>query len=114
VLGRDFDLRDCLDIVTQQLTQRDTRDLALAFVTTHLDELLARMRDDEAAGFLGALAGTACDPDRRAKIAALIGPRATRIGGAEVYVSRALEQADQCIAQLQRQLPALHHTLDSQ
>jgi hypothetical protein len=57
--------------VTQLLTRRDTRDLALAFVT---------------------------DPDRRAKIAARVGTRATRIAGAEVHVSRALEPADQRIA----------------
>jgi aminopeptidase N len=111
VLGTEFDLRDTRGILFGVLGHRETRDLGIAFVTAHLDELLARMRDDEAAGQLGALAGWFCDRDRRAKMAALVTPRAPRFGGAENAVTRELEQADQCIAYVERQLPALRRVL---
>ncbi|HEX7841631.1 MAG TPA: hypothetical protein VF469_29380, partial [Kofleriaceae bacterium] len=81
------------------------------FVEAHADELLARMRDDEAAGFLGRIAGAFCDAERVARIAAVVVPRAARIDGAQAQVTRALEQSAQCIAQVRRQLPALRRFL---
>jgi hypothetical protein len=111
VLGRELDLRDTLGILFGVLGHRETRDLGIAFVTAHLDELLARMRADEAAELLGALAGAFCDPDRRAQVAALVVPRAAKVDGAQAHVTRALEQADQCIALVRRQLPALRRVL---
>ncbi|HMG20360.1 MAG TPA: ERAP1-like C-terminal domain-containing protein, partial [Kofleriaceae bacterium] len=111
VAGRELDLRDTRQIALRVLSHRETRDLGLAFVTDHLDDLLARMRDDEAAGFLADLAGAFCDPARTAVVAALVSPRAARIDGAQASVSRALEESHQCIAQVERQLPALQHIL---
>lgn len=111
VLGRELDLRDTLAIVPGVLEHRETRDLGLLFVEAHADELLARMRDDEAAGFLGRIAGAFCDDARVARIAALAVPRAARIDGAQAQVTRALEEATQCIAQVRRQLPALRRFL---
>jgi aminopeptidase N len=111
VLGRELDLRDSIEIVRGVLSRRETRDLGIAFVKAHLDELLARMRDDEAAGFLGALAGAFCDEGRRAQMAELVVPRAAKIDGAQSLVTRALEQSEQCIALVQRQLPALRRVL---
>jgi hypothetical protein len=111
VLGHDLDLRDTRNIVFGALSHRETRDLALAFVTDHLDELLARMRSDEAAGFLGGLSGSSCDPERRARIAALALPRAAKIEGAEGQVKRGLELTDQCIALTARELPAMRRVL---
>jgi aminopeptidase N len=113
VLGRDLDLRDTVGILYGALGHRETRDLAIAFVAEHLDDLLARMLDDEAAGLLGRLAGRSCDATRRKQIADIVVPRAARIGGAENQVTRGLEQAEQCIAYLQRQLPGLHRVLDA-
>ncbi|HEY0991242.1 MAG TPA: M1 family metallopeptidase [Kofleriaceae bacterium] len=113
VLGRDLDLRDTLGILYGVLGNRETRDLAIAFIAEHLDDLLARMRDDDAAGLLGRLAGRSCDATRGKQIADIIVPRAARIGGAENQVTRGLEQAEQCIAYLQRQLPGLHRVLDA-
>ena len=113
VLRTDIDLRDSIGIVNGVLARRETRDVGVAFLDAHIDELLARMRDDEASWFLRDLAGAFCDPDRKAKIAALVGPRATKIDGAQASVTRALEQADQCIALVARQLPALHRVLDA-
>ena len=113
VLGHELDLRDTLGIMYGVLGHRETRDLGIAFVTAHLDELLARMRDDEAAAFLGGLADRFCDAGRRAQMAALIVPRAAKVDGAQAYVARGLEQADQCIALVQHQLPALRRVLDA-
>jgi aminopeptidase N len=111
VLGHELDLRDTLGIMFGVLGHRETRDLGIAFVTAHLDELLARMRDDEASGLLGALAGWFCDADRKARMADLVVSRAAKIDGAQNQVTRGLEQADQCITLVQRQLPALRRVL---
>jgi aminopeptidase N len=109
--GTELDLRDSLAIVYGVLGRRETRDVGLAFLAEHLDELLARMRSDDAAGFLGRLTHSVCDPERRAKLAAIVAPRADKIDGARSKVSRGLEQADQCTALVQRQLPALRRAL---
>jgi cytosol alanyl aminopeptidase len=113
VLGHDFDLRDTLGILFRVLTRRETRELGIGFITAHVDELLARMREDEVAALLGGLAGLFCDPAHKDQMAALARPRAPRFGGAENYVTRGLEEADQCIAYTRRVLPALHRVLDA-
>jgi aminopeptidase N len=111
VLGHDLDLRESVNILYGVLGKRETRDLALAFLGEHLDELLARMRDDDAGGFLTELAGQFCDPDRRAEVARLATRPAEKVDGAPARVARALEQSDQCIARVQRELPALRRVL---
>jgi aminopeptidase N len=112
VLASELDLRDTVDIVATVLVHRETRDVGLAFVRAHLDELLARMGEAEAADLLRTLAGAFCDPDRRAQIAEIVTPRTARIDGARALVARALEQSDQCIAEVRRQLPALRRLFD--
>src|SRR5262249_3428457 len=111
VLGHELDLRESIGIVQDVLGQRETRDVAIAFVEAHLDELLARMRDDDAAGVLSVLSGRLCDSERKARMGALVLPRAAKIDGAQSPVTRAFELSDQCIARVQRQLPALHRVL---
>jgi len=113
VLAPDLDLRETVGIVHGVLAQRETRDLGIAFVTEHLDELLAHMRSDDASGFLGRLARRFCDAERRDKIATLIVPRAAKLDGAHPMVTRGLEEADQCIARVHRQLPALRRLLET-
>ena len=113
VVNHTKDLKDeDVHFALRAINRRETRDLGLAFVTAHLDELLAQMRDDDAAGFLATLAGAFCDPERKAKVAALVVPRAAKVDGAQAAATRALEQADQCIARVQRELPALRRVLD--
>jgi ERAP1-like protein len=111
VLGHDLDLRDSLGILYGVLSHRETRDLALDWLTEHLDELLARMRDDEASGLLGGLAGRFCDRARRDRIASLVTQRAAKYDGAQTPVTRGLEQAVHCIARVERELPALRRVL---
>lgn len=105
--GTEFDLRDSLGIVYGVLYKRETRQLGLAFVEASADQLLVRMRDDEASWFLGNLAETPCDQATYDRIAALVTPRSKKFGGAEAAVVRGLEQSRQCIANAKRQLPAL-------
>jgi len=112
VLGKDLDLRDSAGILYGVLGHRETRKLGFEFVQRHIDELLARMRDDEASWFLGGLAGGSCNAAMRAAVAELVVSRAAKYDGAQAQVTRGLEQTDQCIASLARQLPALKKFLD--
>ena len=65
------------------------------------------MRDDEASWFLSVIAGTPCTAAQRKLAAELVTPRAAKYDGAQAGVARALEQSDQCIAEVARELPAL-------
>ncbi|HEY5950957.1 MAG TPA: M1 family aminopeptidase, partial [Kofleriaceae bacterium] len=112
VRGTELDLRDTISILYAITFSRETRKLGLAFITQHIDDLLARMRDDEAAGFLGALAGGFCSAEQRGAMLELVGPRAAKYSGAEAGVKRGLEQSEQCIKNVERQLPAIKRFLD--
>jgi DNA-binding FrmR family transcriptional regulator len=61
--------------------------------------------------FLSQVAGTSCDTDRRRQVADLTVSRAEKIGGAQASIARALEQAAQCIALVERVRPALRRVL---
>jgi hypothetical protein len=111
VAGTELDLRDTAGILYRALGRRATRAQAIAFLTEHLDGLLGRMRDDEAAGFLASLANAPCEPGLRATIAALVTPRARHHAGAGAAVAAGLERSQQCITTAQRQLPALRKLL---
>ncbi len=111
VRGTELDLRDSLRILYPVVFRRETRALGLEFVTANIDGLLARMRDDEAAWFLGGLAGAFCTAEQRALMERLAVPRATRHSGAVAAVTRGLEQSQQCIDNANRQLPALRRFL---
>ena len=88
------------------------QEVGLAFVTKHIDELLGRMREDEASWFLGGLAGGVCTAEQRTAIAELVRPRAAKYSGAEAAVKLGLEQSEQCIAKAERQRPAIKRFLD--
>ena len=113
VRSKDLDLRDSQPLLRGLLSTREVRMQTFELVEKHLDELLARMRDDEASWFLTALASSPCDSTLRARVAALVTPRAARVGGATAPVERGLEQSDQCIAAMTRQLPALKKFLSA-
>lgn len=111
VRGTEIDLRESLGILYGVLFRRETRALGTRFVTEQIDALLARMRDDEASWFLGALAGGTCTTEQRATMAELVSKRAAMYSGAEIAVKRGLEKSQQCIAKVARQLPALQRFL---
>ncbi len=108
VLDRGFDLRDTIGIAFRVIGSRDNRELGWTWFHDHVDDLLSRMRSDEAAGLLAFAAGIYCDPEHRKAVAELVKPRLTKVDGAENSVTRALETSDQCIANVARQLPALN------
>ncbi len=110
-LSSAFDLRDSLSIVMGALWQHETQDAAFAFLQAHLDDLLAHMRSDEAAGMLAGIVESACTPERRKAAAELVTPRAAKFDGAQNAVAQALEQADRCIAEMTRAKPALERFL---
>lgn len=107
----EFDLRDSGELVAYQFSERKTRELAWPWLQSHLDELLARMRPDEAAYFLGRAAGSFCDQQHRDAAQALLTPRAASYDGARAAIARGLEQADRCIAAQARNLPAVRRFL---
>jgi hypothetical protein len=109
VLAHDFDTRDAIVILQVQLSRREMREGALKWLQQHLDELIGRQRDDENSWTFGQLAGTFCDAAHRDAVAALLTPRADKIAGARVATTRGLEQTDQCIAEVAREMPALQH-----
>jgi hypothetical protein len=114
LLATELDLRDSLEILWHVLGERTTKAAGVAFVQAHIDELLGRMRDDEASWFLGGLAELSCTADGRKAMADLVGPRAGKYPGAKAPVDRGLEKSAQCIALAARQLPALRTFLNRQ
>ncbi|HET9992693.1 MAG TPA: M1 family metallopeptidase, partial [Kofleriaceae bacterium] len=109
VVGTDFDTRDAIVVLEIQLERRDTREGTWTWLQQHLDEVLARQRDDQNSWLLGQIAGTFCDAPHRAAVAAFLTPRADKIAGARALVTRGLEQVDHCIAEVAREMPALQH-----
>ena len=111
MLSSELDLRDSSSIGYGILAQRETRAAAITFLEVHLDDMLKRMRDDEASWLLEEISTTACDQATVDRLAALVLPRAKKIGGAEATVTRGFELSRQCIANTQRLLPALKSNL---
>jgi aminopeptidase N len=106
VLGTEFDLRESKNILWNVLYTRETRELGWAFVTEHVDELLARSRSDEAGWFIGGLAGFSCDTAHRDRAAALFESRVAALDGARYALDQGLEQSAQCIAAQARLAPS--------
>ncbi|HEX7699304.1 MAG TPA: M1 family aminopeptidase [Kofleriaceae bacterium] len=107
VYGKEFDLRDSVGIMYVQLRRRETREAMFDSLEQHIDDMLGRMRDDEASWALGDIASTFCDTAHRDRVAKLLVQRATKIDGAQAAVARGLELTDQCIAEVARETPAL-------
>jgi hypothetical protein len=98
VLGNEFDLRESRNILWMVLYNRETREMGWTFVVEHIDELLARLRSDEATRLIGGLAGFSCDTAHRDKAAALFEAKVASIDGARYALDQGLEQSAQCIA----------------
>jgi aminopeptidase N len=111
LLDGTFDLRGAVAILRLQLATRETKADAWTWLEAHLDELLARMRSDEASWLLGEAAGAFCDPAHRAAAATLLVPRAAKIDGAQNAVERGLQEVDRCIATTARELPVVRRFL---
>ena len=107
VAATELDIRDTQGLVGALAAHRETLDATLAWLEAHLDGVLARMRSDEASWLLESVASAPCDPAHAARARAVLEPRVARIDGAATLVTRALEGADLCAANMARQEPAL-------
>jgi alanyl aminopeptidase len=84
-------------ILAAQLQQPETRDGAWAFMTSHLDALLARMPAAYASALIGH--GTAyCDRAHRDELERLFAPRIAAIEGGPRRLAGTLEEMSLCIA----------------
>ncbi len=107
----DFDQRESRTIMFVQLSHRDTRAAALVWIQAALPTMLAKMREDEAGGVLGFVAGLACDQAQRDELAALVTPLAAKYDGAQHAITQGLEGADRCIARRARDEAAVRRFL---
>jgi aminopeptidase N len=94
-LGKRFDPRESRTIWYGALYRSWTRDAAWAYLRPRLDAFFAPMRDDEASQILRVF-GAFCDRDRRAELAAALGPRAERINGGPLALAKTLERVELC------------------
>ncbi|MFT3712855.1 MAG: M1 family metallopeptidase [Archangium sp.] len=101
-----FDVRDSARVLGAALNTRDNRAATYTWLEKHLDEVLSRMRDDEASWVLSDVA-SACSAELLPRAKALSEPRAPKYGGAENYVRSSLEQSAMCVALSKEQLPAI-------
>jgi hypothetical protein len=101
------DLRDTGPILEQLLVGRATRGLAWTFLVQHWGELAPRLRSDDGTGLVTTAAALACQPGRRAEVAAFLKPRAEPFDGAPRALARALEEADACAAARARHQKAI-------
>jgi hypothetical protein len=101
------DLRDTGPILEQLLVGRATRGLAWTFLVQHWSELAPRLRSDDGTGLVTTAAALACQPGRRAEVAAFLKPRAEPFDGAPRALARALEEADACAAARARHQKAI-------
>jgi alanyl aminopeptidase len=106
VRGTEFDLRESRAILFGVMTERESRELGWTFVRDHVDELLARLRSDEASWFVGGIGGMFCDAEHRDQVKALFAERATKIEGAQYTLQQALDNTDQCITAQARLVPS--------
>ena len=107
LLTTEFDLRDSVSIGYSVLFGRETRARGVTFIEAHLEDILKRMREDEASWLLGAIAEVGCDEATVARLQALVMPQTKKVPGSETGATRGFELSRQCIAATQRQLPAL-------
>ncbi len=105
------DLRDTRFLLQASLGGRRTSAIAWAFLRDGWDGIVPRMRADEAGWLVSAAAREACDPERRAEVAAFLGPRVQPIDGAPGALRTGLDEADACIAARARNEAAIRRFL---
>jgi aminopeptidase N len=106
ILDRDFDLRETRAILIRSIRTRETRLQAWAFMQAHAQEVLSRLRSDEASRVIGAIGSTFCDETHRNEVSALFTPLAGKIDGARYALDQALDEVARCIATQARISPS--------
>jgi aminopeptidase N len=101
-----FTLRDGGGLLFGAMNSRETRPVAYAFVKENFDTFTSGMAASEAQ-FLFNLPGAFCDKASRDEAQAFFSPRASRVDGAPLVLTRALERVDLCIAAWERDQAAI-------
>ncbi|HEX9101890.1 MAG TPA: ERAP1-like C-terminal domain-containing protein, partial [Polyangia bacterium] len=107
VAGNEFDQREAINIVYRTLFNRETRDASWKWLQSHLDDLLAKMREDDAMRFIGSVPRAFCDDRHRADAETLLAPRAKTHPGAPHQLDEGLEEVRTCALSLARNQPAI-------
>jgi aminopeptidase N len=111
IFGGGIDLRDSKNLIVVQLAMRENHAAAWSWMEENLERLVAGLRDDEAAGMIGASVSTLCDAGRRQRAVKLMGPVADRTIGARNQLDKALGRVDRCIARRARDRESVHEFL---
>ncbi len=106
LLSDEVDLRDADGVLYGTLFARETRDTAWRFLEEHFDALASRMRDDELT-WLAASVGNVCDDERLQRAERLFREKGAKYGLSDRALSRAVEQAQNCIARAKVTVPAV-------
>ena len=88
---------ETLSTVWQQLGDPRTRDAAWAWVSAHIDEVIAKVSAARG-GFLPYLGGSYCDEKHLAEVDALFAPRVGKLDGGPRILSSVEESMKLCIA----------------
>jgi hypothetical protein len=96
-----FTARDAVSLLYTSVNGRETRATAYAFVKENFDTLLQRIGVQEGAQ-LFMMPGFFCDKATRDDAQAFFSPRASKVDGAPLVLSRALERIDLCISTWER------------
>jgi hypothetical protein len=107
LVGKEFDLRDKIQIAYRSLFDRVNRETTWPFVKKHFDGLAAKMREDEVMQFFGGVPNAFCDEKHRQDVTAFLMPRAKQHPGAPHALEDALESARTCEVALTRNRPAI-------
>ncbi|MDB4967386.1 MAG: Membrane alanine aminopeptidase [Myxococcales bacterium] len=105
--GKEFDLRDTMQIAYRSIYDRVNRETTWSFLKKHFDALTAKMREDEAMWFFGGVPNAFCDEKHRKDVDAFLTPRAKTHTGAPHALEDALESARTCELALARNRPAI-------
>jgi aminopeptidase N len=102
LMGKEFDLRDKVQIVYRSMFDRETREATWTFLKLHWDGLAARMREDEAMWLFGGVPNAFCDEKHRRDVETFLAPRAKTHPGAPHALEDALESVRTCEVALAR------------
>jgi aminopeptidase N len=106
LLDGTFPLRDSMGLMFGVLNKRQTRPIGYAFMKENFDKLAAGMGASEAQ-FLFNVPGFFCDKAARDEAQAFFSPRASKVDGAPLVLTRSLERADLCISAWERDQAAI-------
>ena len=101
-----FTLRDGGGLLFGAMNSRENRSVAYAFVKENFDKFSLGVAASEAQ-FLFSVPSFFCDKASREDAQAFFGPRASRVDGAPLVLTRSLERVDLCIAAWERDQAAI-------